>query len=95
MIIALMMEAGRTSETLVNFYRTTRRYNPEDSHLQSKGCLLPDQKEKRGIGRPKMRWRDSVDQDAEALGGRNWRRLSMDKKEWKKLLRKARSHIGL
>jgi hypothetical protein len=33
MIIALMMEAGRTPETLVNFYQTTRRYNPEDSHL--------------------------------------------------------------
>jgi hypothetical protein len=31
--IALMMEAARTSETLVNFYQTTRRYNPEDSHL--------------------------------------------------------------
>jgi hypothetical protein len=29
---ALMMEAARTSETLVNFYQTTRRYNPEDSH---------------------------------------------------------------
>jgi hypothetical protein len=28
-----MMEAARTSETLVNFYQTTRRYNPEDSHL--------------------------------------------------------------
>jgi hypothetical protein len=27
------MEAARTSETLVNFYQTTRRYNPEDSHL--------------------------------------------------------------
>jgi hypothetical protein len=25
-----MMEAARTSETLVNFYQTTRRYNPED-----------------------------------------------------------------
>jgi hypothetical protein len=24
----------RTSETLVNFYQTTRRYNPEDRHLQ-------------------------------------------------------------
>jgi hypothetical protein len=24
----------RTSETLVNFYQTTRRYNPEDSHLR-------------------------------------------------------------
>jgi hypothetical protein len=31
--IALMMEAARISETLVNFYQTTRRYNPEDSHL--------------------------------------------------------------
>jgi hypothetical protein len=28
-----MMEAAMTSETLVNFYQTTRRYNPEDSHL--------------------------------------------------------------
>jgi hypothetical protein len=28
-----MMEAARTSETLVNFYQTTRHYNPEDSHL--------------------------------------------------------------
>jgi hypothetical protein len=33
MKIALMMEAARTSETLVSFYQTTRRYNPEDSHL--------------------------------------------------------------
>jgi hypothetical protein len=28
----MMMEVARTSETLVNFYQTTRRYNPEDSH---------------------------------------------------------------
>jgi hypothetical protein len=34
-IIALMMEASRTSETLVNFYQTTWRYNPEDSHLRT------------------------------------------------------------
>jgi hypothetical protein len=30
-IRAMMMEAVRTSETLVNFNVTTRRYNPEDS----------------------------------------------------------------
>jgi hypothetical protein len=30
-----MMEAASTSETLVNFYQTTRRYNPEDSHLRT------------------------------------------------------------
>jgi hypothetical protein len=29
-----MMEAARTSETVANFYQTTRRYNPEDSHLK-------------------------------------------------------------
>jgi hypothetical protein len=45
-IIRAMMEAARTSETLVNFYQTTRRYNPEDSHLRThrrenlKSCLL-------------------------------------------------------
>jgi hypothetical protein len=30
-----MMEAAMTSETLVNFYQTTRRYNLEDSHLRN------------------------------------------------------------
>jgi hypothetical protein len=35
-MFALMMEAASTSETSVNFYRTTRRNNPEDSHLQRK-----------------------------------------------------------
>jgi hypothetical protein len=34
--IALMMEAVSTSETLVNFYQTTRRYIPEDSHFYSR-----------------------------------------------------------
>jgi hypothetical protein len=32
------MEAARTSETLVNFYQTTRRYNSEDSHLRIHRC---------------------------------------------------------
>jgi hypothetical protein len=33
MIIALMMKAASTSETSVNFYQSTRRYNPEESHI--------------------------------------------------------------
>jgi hypothetical protein len=33
--ITLIMEAASTSDTLVNFYHTTRRYNPEDSHLRT------------------------------------------------------------
>jgi hypothetical protein len=45
LLIALVMEAARTSETLVNFYQTTWRYNPEDSHRRTqrhenlKSCL--------------------------------------------------------
>jgi hypothetical protein len=30
-----LMEAARTSQMLVNFYQTTRCYNPEDSHLDT------------------------------------------------------------
>jgi hypothetical protein len=29
----LTMEAAQTSEMLVNLYQSTRRYNPEGSHL--------------------------------------------------------------
>jgi hypothetical protein len=36
---ALMMEAARISETVVNFYQAARRYNPEDSHLLTSGRL--------------------------------------------------------
>jgi hypothetical protein len=39
-LIALMMEAARTSETSVNFYQTTRRYNPEYTHHQIFGIFL-------------------------------------------------------
>jgi hypothetical protein len=36
LLMALMMEAASTSETLINFYQTTRRYNPEYSHLHTR-----------------------------------------------------------
>jgi hypothetical protein len=34
--VAMMIEAVRTSKTSVNLYQTTRRNNPEDSHIQKK-----------------------------------------------------------
>jgi hypothetical protein len=39
-INAPMMEAARTSETLVNFDQTTRRNNPENSHLQAHNVFI-------------------------------------------------------
>jgi hypothetical protein len=36
LMIVLMVEVAITSETSVNFYQTTRRNNPEDSHLHTR-----------------------------------------------------------
>jgi hypothetical protein len=33
MAVALIMESASTSESSVNFYQTTQRNNPENSHL--------------------------------------------------------------
>jgi hypothetical protein len=49
---------------------------------------------KRGTGRPKLRWRDSVDHDVRILGEGNWRNLALSREEWKRLLKKARAHAG-
>jgi hypothetical protein len=35
-LITLMIEAASTCETSVNFYQTTRRNNPEDSHIHTR-----------------------------------------------------------
>jgi hypothetical protein len=43
---ALGTEAVQTSETSVNLYQSTRRYNPEDGHLP--GC--GDQSEENEMG---------------------------------------------
>jgi hypothetical protein len=34
-LLITLMEAARSSEMLANFYQTTRRYNPDDSHLRT------------------------------------------------------------
>jgi hypothetical protein len=34
-LVEVYQRKASTSETLVNFYQTTRRYNPEDSHLHT------------------------------------------------------------
>jgi hypothetical protein len=49
----------------------------------------------RRAGRPKIRWEDGVDQDMTTLGVKNLRRGALDREEWAKLLKKARTHQGL
>jgi hypothetical protein len=35
-LVIVMMEAASTSDKLIDFYQTSRRYNPEDSHLHTR-----------------------------------------------------------
>ena len=49
----------------------------------------------RSVGRPKLRWKDGVDQDMRILGVKNWKKVALNRDEWAKLLKKARAHQGL
>jgi hypothetical protein len=42
-----------------------------------------------------MRWEESVDQDMILLEVNNWKRVTLDRDEWVKLLKKASAHQGL
>jgi hypothetical protein len=49
----------------------------------------------RGVGRPKLRWEDDIDQDMRILEVKNWKKVALARHEWAKLLKKARAHQGL
>ena len=49
----------------------------------------------RSAGRPKLQWKDDVDQDIRILGVKNWKKVALNRDEWAKLLKKARAHQGL
>jgi len=49
----------------------------------------------RSVGRPKLRWEDGVGQDMRILGVKNWKKVALNRDEWAKLLKKARSLQGL
>jgi len=46
-------------------------------------------------GRPKLRWEDSVAEDARKLGEKNWRNAARNGDSWQKLLKKALAQNGL
>jgi hypothetical protein len=66
-----------------------------DSNWVTKRMFNTRPEGKRGTGRPKLRWEDSVDHDIRILGERNWRNVAFSREEWRKLLKKARVHAGL
>jgi len=47
------------------------------------------------VALPKFRWEDGVDQDMRTPGVKDWKKFTLDREEWAKLLKKARAHQGL
>ena len=46
-------------------------------------------------GRPIKRWKDEVERELQVLGVRRWRELVADRKQWKDIVRQAKTHSGL
>jgi len=46
-------------------------------------------------GRPRKRWIEDVEEDIQTMGIRGWRKLSKERREWKKITEKAKTHSGL
>jgi hypothetical protein len=45
--------------------------------------------------RPRKRWKEEVEKDLQVLEVRRWRKLVADRKKWKDIVRKAKTHSGL
>jgi hypothetical protein len=46
-------------------------------------------------GRPRKRRVEDIEEDIQTLGIKGWRKLSMEKMEWRKITKKAKTHSGL
>jgi hypothetical protein len=46
-------------------------------------------------GRPRLRWKDGVEEDVARLGCRNWTIVTLNREGWRKLLKEAEAHPRL
>jgi hypothetical protein len=49
----------------------------------------------RPVGRPRQRWRKDVLEDLKKLKIKNWKKTAKDRKTWRDLAEKAKTHKGL
>jgi hypothetical protein len=61
----------------------------------TKPNLLRQAEGTRGVGKPKLRWLDSVEEDVKNIGVRNLRRMSQDRQQWKAILEEDEVHQEL
>jgi hypothetical protein len=50
---------------------------------------------KQRVGKPRIRWRESVETDLRKMNVKNWRHKTQDREEWGTILKEAKVHQGL
>jgi len=50
---------------------------------------------RRNRGRPRKRWIVDIKEDIQIMGIRGWRKLCKERREWKKISEKTKTHSGL
>jgi len=48
----------------------------------------------RPVGRPRQRWQEDVMDDLKKLKIKNWKGTAMDRRPWRDLAEKAKTHKG-
>jgi len=61
----------------------------EDNNVQKIKRWKP--MSKRPIGRPKTRWEDDVVENIKSINISNWKKVSQNRDDWKKLVEQART----
>jgi hypothetical protein len=49
----------------------------------------------RPVGRPRQRWQEDVMEDLKKLKIKNWKETDKDRRTWRDLVEKAKTHKGL
>jgi len=49
----------------------------------------------RPVGRPRQRWQEDVVEDLKKLKVKNWKEIAKDRRTWRDLAEKAKTHKGL
>jgi hypothetical protein len=49
----------------------------------------------RPIGRPRQRWQEDIMENLKKLKVKNWKEIANDRRIWRDLTQKAKSHKGL
>ena len=48
---------------------------------------------RRGKGRPRLRWKNDVEDDLRKLGVKRWRAKALDREEWASIIREAKAKL--